>query len=194
MQKTMRTLAIAASVLLSACATHIKPSNTFNPPPSETFSAFGRFELKTVTLSPEFRGHSANQKATAKIQEYFDSRVKPVVDAWNSRADAGERTLVIEPNIEQIKFIGVGARIFAGPMAGSSAVVMKVKYTDKATGMIVADPEFYQHTAAMSGAFTYGGQDNAMLARIVTLVANYNNRNYGARVGGDNGLTNDAEL
>lgn len=193
MLKKFRLFALAACALLTSCATNIKPSNTFNPPPIEAFAAFGRFELKTVTLSPDFRGHSANQKAAAKIQEYFDSRVKPVIDGWNSRADTGGRSLVIEPSIEQIKFIGVGARIFAGPMAGSSAVVMKVKYTDKATGKLVANPEFYQHTAAMSGAFTYGGQDNAMLARIVTLVADYNNRNFGARVGGENGLAVEGE-
>lgn len=188
MLKSFRMFALAACALLSSCATNIKPSNSFNPPPTEALSAFGRFELKSVTLSRDFQRHGANQKAAAKIQEYFDSRVKPIVDEWNSRADTSGRTLVIEPNIEQIKFIGVGARIFAGPMAGSSAIVMIVKYTDKATGKLVAAPEFYQHTAAMSGAFTYGGQDNAMLARIVTLVAEYNNRNYSARVGGENGL------
>jgi hypothetical protein len=44
----------------------------------------------------------------------------------------------------------------------------------------------------MSGAFTYGGQDNAMLARIVTLVADYTTRTYGERVGGENGLEPDA--
>lgn len=186
--------AVLASVFLASCATHIKPSTTLNPPPTEAFAAFDRFELKPVALAPAFSEHSANQRAAAKIQEYFDGRVKPVVDGWNASKNARSRTLLIEPTIEQIKFIGVGARIFVGPMAGSSAVVMKVKYTDMTTGKVVAHPEFYQRAAAMSGAVTYGGQDNAMLARIVTLVADYNARNYGTRVGGANGISENEEL
>lgn len=191
MGKTAKLLVIVASALLASCATNIKPSRTVNPPPVEAFAAFNRFELKSVALSREYSEHNVNQRAAAKIQEYFDSRVKPVVDGWSTTKGNGVRTLVIEPTIEQIKFIGVGARIFVGPMAGSSAVVMKVKYTDKDTGKVVAYPEFFQRAAAMSGAFTFGGQDNAMLARIVTLVADYNARNYGERVGGENGLAQD---
>jgi hypothetical protein len=192
MSRIVKLLVILASLMPLSCATNIKPSNTFNPPPAEAFSAFARFELKPVTLAQEYSGHSANQRAAAKIQQYFDQRVKTVVDGWNARPGALGRTLVIEPNIEQIKFIAVGARIFAGPFAGSSAVVLKVKYTDKESGKIVAHPEFFQRAAAMSGALTYGGQDNAMLARIVTLVADYNARNYSERVGGENGMGTDA--
>lgn len=193
----MRSLAtsavIAITVLSTACATHIKPSKMHNPPPSEKFSAFDRFELKRVDLSATYADSGANQKAAAKIQEYFNERVQPAVADWNKASKGTERTLLIEPRIEHIKFIGVGARIWAGPLAGSSAVVMKVKYTDKTTGKVIAEPEFFQRAAAMSGAFTVGGQDNAMLARIVTLVATYNANNYSRMAGGQSGATPDME-
>ncbi|HKY06638.1 MAG TPA: hypothetical protein VJQ55_00265 [Candidatus Binatia bacterium] len=114
----------------------------------------------------------------------------PIVDKWNRAPQSGGiRTLVIQPRIEHIKFIGGGARFWAGPIAGSSAVIMKVKYIDKNSGKLVAEPEFFQRAAAWSGAFTVGGQDNAMLARIVTLVAEYTNGNYDSAVGGPSGAT-----
>jgi hypothetical protein len=68
---------------------------------------------------------------------------------------------------------------------------MKVKYIDKASGKLISEPEFFQRAAAWSGAFTVGGQDNAMLARIVTLVADYTNHNFEAAVGGPSGAPED---
>lgn len=68
---------------------------------------------------------------------------------------------------------------------------MKVKYIDKASGRLISEPEFFQRAAAWSGAFTVGGQDNAMLARIVTLVADYTSRNYDTAVGGPSGATDE---
>jgi hypothetical protein len=68
---------------------------------------------------------------------------------------------------------------------------MKVKYIDKASGSLISEPEFFQQAAAWSGAFMVGGQDNAMLARIVTLVANYTTHNYEAAVGGPSGATDE---
>ncbi|MDR1709831.1 MAG: hypothetical protein LBS70_08955 [Candidatus Accumulibacter sp.] len=186
---------LLASILLVSCAPKnaIRSSAHVNPPPAEAFSAFGRFELKPVALAREFSAHAANQAAAAKIQTYFDERVKPAVDEWNARGAPGGRTLTIEPVIEQIRFIRTAARIFSGPFAGSSAVVMKVKYTDAASGKIVAQPEFYQHASAGAATMTYGGQDQAMLARIVTLVAEYNARNYDAPVGGPTGMPEDMQ-
>jgi hypothetical protein len=144
-------------------------------------------------LDGAYSGQDANERATARIQEHFNSRVSPIIDGWNRAAPQGQpvRVLVIEPRIEHIKFIGGGARFWVGPLAGSSAVIMKVKYIDKESGKLVSEPEFFQRAAAWSGAFTVGGQDNAMLARIVTLVADYTKRNYQEAVGGPSGAPED---
>jgi hypothetical protein len=187
--KKLSLMLILASVLLASCASKspVKSSATVNPPPAEAFAAFARFELKPVVLAHEYSMNAGNQNAAAKIQEYFNERVKPLVDGWNARGQANGRTLQIEPVIEQIRFIRIGARIFAGPFAGSSGVLMKVKYTDQDSGKLIAHPEFYQHASAASATMTYGGQDQAMLARIVTLVADYTARNYETPVGGATG-------
>lgn len=174
----------------TACATrYINPSTVQNPPPTERFAAFDRFELTSVALEPAYAAQGANQKATAKIQEYFDLQVQPLINRWNGGKPARQtsRTLRIEPRIEHIKFIGGGTRFWVGALAGSSAVIMKVKYIEKTTGKVIAEPEFFQRAAAMSGALTLGGQDNAMLSRIVTLVVDYTSHNYQQAVGGPSG-------
>lgn len=185
---------VVIAALIAGCATrYIKPTTVQNPAPTEKFSAFGRFELQRVSLDGAYSGQDANERATARIQEHFNSRVSPIIDGWNRAAPQGQpvRVLVIEPRIEHIKFIGGGARFWVGPLAGSSAVIMKVKYIDKESGRSVSEPEFFQRAAAWSGAFTVGGQDNAMLARIVTLVADYTKRNYQEAVGGPSGAPED---
>lgn len=172
------------------CATtYIKPSTVQNPPPAEKFAAFNYFELKRVSLDDAYAQQNVNQRAASRIQEHFDERVASLVNDWNRgrTQDKSSRTLVIEPRVQHLKFIGGGARFWAGPIAGSSAVIMKVKYVDKSTGKLIAEPEFFQRAAAWSGAFTVGGQDNAMLARIVTLVADYTKGNYSDAVGGPSG-------
>jgi hypothetical protein len=172
---------------------YIKPTTVQNPAPSEKFAGFGRFELQRVSLDSAYSGQDANQRAAARIQEHFDSRVAPIVGKWNRATPQSDatRTMRIEPRIEHLKFIGGGARFWVGPLAGSSAVIMKVKYIDKASGKLIAEPEFFQRAAAWSGAFTVGGQDNAMLARIATLVADYTSRNYQDAIGGPSGATED---
>jgi hypothetical protein len=86
------------------------------------------------------------------------------------------RVLDVEPHILQLKFVSGGARFFAGALAGSSAVLMRVKFVDAHTGQVVADPEFYQRAAAYGGAWSIGGTDNGMLARIATVVQEYLDR------------------
>lgn len=185
-------LIIILAFTLGGCATtYIKPSTVQNPAPAEKFSTFEHFELKRVSLDSAYTQHNVNHRAAARIQEHFDRRVAPLINEWNrgKTQENSRRTLLIEPRIEHIKFIGGGVRVWAGPIAGSSAVIMKVKYIDKATGKLISEPEFFQRAAAWSGAFTVGGQDNAMLARIVTLVADYTKLNYNDAVGGPSGAS-----
>jgi hypothetical protein len=185
---------IVLALAITACATrYINPTTVQNPRPAETFSAFDRFELQRVSLASTYAGDNANQRAAASIQEHFNRRVSPIINGWNRATPQGQspRILVIEPRIEHIKFIGGAARFWVGPIAGSSAVIMKIKYIDKTSGKLISEPEFFQRAAAWSGAFTVGGQDNAMLSRVVTLVADYTNSNYPTAVGGPSGATDE---
>ena len=106
--------------------------------------------------------------------------------AMNTRAPKGAtpRVMVVEPVIEKIKFIGTGARIWAGAFAGSSQVLMRVRLRDKETGAVVAEPQFYQRANAWGGAYSAGGTDHDMLSRVTDLVAGYLGTNLETSVGG----------
>jgi len=172
--------------LLTGCATHISTTVTHNPPPAEKFSAFNRFELTKIALPPPYAGQGGNEKARAKIQEDLSQRMDPALKQWNATGTAGEpaRTLLIEPTISEIKFINGGARFWAGALAGSSAIIMNAKISEKETGKVIATPMFYARAEAWGGAWTFGVTDNLMLDRIAGRLADYLLGNYGSAVGG----------
>jgi hypothetical protein len=184
------TLFVSISVLFSACATHIKISNTMNPPPGEAFSNFTAFAMKPVTLASRYANNDTNEKALVKIQENLSLVMEPTITNWNhigATKGGTQRTLVITPVVSEIKFIGGAARFWVGPAAGSSAVIMRVTITEKETGKTIATPEFYSSAGAWSGSWTIGGTDNAMLGRIATRVTDYLIKNYASPVGGPTG-------
>ncbi len=84
-----------------------------------------------------------------------------------------------------MKFVSVTSHIFAGPFAGSSGVVMSVRLVDTQSGKVVAEPQFYQRTPGIAGAY---GADYGMLARIATVAEQYMQRNRQTAVGGPTGL------
>ncbi len=169
--------------LLAGCATNLtRPAG----PPQPTKVRFGEYqqvEMARVSLSERFADSGANQKALRKIDELLTRDMQMLFPKMKIVATAAEftrgapQTLLIEPHIKEIKFIGGMARFWAGAMAGSSAVLMQVIYRDSASGEVIADPEFYEQAGAYSGDWTIGGTDNQMLEEIVKEVTNYSQLN-----------------
>ncbi|MDR0902439.1 MAG: hypothetical protein LBM92_06690, partial [Opitutaceae bacterium] len=185
-------LGLFAAVLLlfPACATHIRISNKTNPPPGEAFSNFTAFEIKPVTLAPRYANNDTNKKALVKIQENLSLVMDPTITNWNhigATKGTPQRTLVITPVVSEIKFIGGAARFWVGPVAGSSAVILRVAIVEKETGKTIATPEFYSSAGSWNGSWTVGGTDNAMLGRTATKVSDYLIKNYATPVGGPTG-------
>lgn len=161
-----------------------------NPPPVAPLSGYQTYDLKPLLVSDELKASETELKATAKIQEHIDAQLTPVVSGWEKKMAEGQatgRTLVIEPSVEDLRFIGGGKRFFAGAFAGKSHVVMKLKITEQPGDKVIAEPEFYQHSSAMAGAWTMGANDNNMLQRVVELAAEYLSANYQTAIGGKSG-------
>jgi len=175
-------MCLGVSILIQGCATTPRPAAPVETPniepPKVRFSEFKNVELKSVQLVPRFAAHSANQKARNKVDEELATRLRAVfpemtkVDS-SSTPTPGVRTLVIEPVITDIKFIGGAVRFWAGAMAGSSHIKMTVTYRDSSTGEAIAEPHFYAHANAMAGAWSIGQADNAMLRRIAQDAVTY---------------------
>lgn len=178
-----------AAALFAGCATKITSDVVQNPPPAEKLSNFTHFEMLPLRLVPPYAGQAPNEVALVKIQENVDARMQSTLATWNSRdhGPAATRTLVIEPVIDEIKFISGGKRALAGAYAGSSAVILRAHLKDKETGAIIASPEFYAKAAALGGAWSFGGTDNAMLVRIANRLSDYLIANFDAAVGGPSG-------
>ncbi|MCS0627842.1 hypothetical protein NX786_00575 [Telluria mixta] len=179
--------AIASVALLQGCATSIKASSTANPPPAKPFSAYSRIEVKPVVFKDGYKGDVAG---LAKIDENFKKDLAPRLAQWNSRAADGN-TLVVEPVVEEMSFKHGAKRVLLGPLAGSSGVLMRVTFRDN-TGKVIATPEFFQRTAAFSGGYSFGVNDNMMLTRVANLASGYIVANYDKAVGGPTGADDQA--
>lgn len=172
-------LLLAAEVWLSGCATNIRQPTSSPQPAKVRFDEFKAVEMRHVAVEPQCA--KGNERAIKKIDEELFSKMRFVFPELKEAAEppekAVERTLVIEPLIEDLKFIGGAARFWVGAMAGSSAVLMKVTYRDKATGEVIADPEFYRMANAFEGGQSIGVTDNMMLSRIADDICSYTRLN-----------------
>lgn len=175
-------------LLLGIAATALAESPQ-NPPPTTAFAGYDKYELLSIAMGPPYAGDKGKEAAKDKIQGYMNTETNPIIEQWNKDAGDGTRgqSLVIEPRIEKLKVVSGSARFWAGAFAGDSYVVMKFKITEQPSGTVLAEPEFYQRAAAMSGAWTFGGQDKDMMHRIVALANLYLQSNYQEAVGGATG-------
>ena len=182
-------LVLFGTLLVTGCVTHIRLDQTQNPPPAEAFSNFTHVEIKPIVLPSPYAGQAANEKARRKIQDNVDADTRAFLGLWKKAPPATDtaRTLVIEPRITEIKFINATSRVWAGAIAGSSAVVLSVTNSEKETGTVVARPVFYARAQAMGGAFSFGATDNLMLTRVAKRFTDYLSANYSRAVGGPTG-------
>lgn len=179
--------AVLSIGLMGGCATKIKATSTDNPPPAKAFSAYSRIDVKPVVFKQGYKGNFA---ALAKIDENLKKNLAPSLEQWN-RGPANGNTLVVEPVVDELSFKNGAQRVFLGPLAGSSGVLMHVTFRDGA-GKVVATPQFFQRTNAFSGGFTLGVQDNIMLTRVAGLASRYIINNYDKAVGGATGADDQA--
>lgn len=182
----MKQLILLTVMLAASAAAFAEPQN---PPPAAALKGYDKYELLPLAMGPPYAGDEGKEAAKGKIQQYITAETGPIVEQWNQEAagSAVGQSLMIEPRIEKLKVVSGGARFWAGAFAGDSYVVIKVKITEQPSGRVLADPEFYQRAAAMSGAWTFGAQDKDMLHRIVTLMNHYLQSNRLEAVGGPTG-------
>jgi hypothetical protein len=192
----MKTLSIPATfftaLLLAAVPAPAADTSQpwlMNPPPAEKFSSFTRFEMPNIAMFPPYAGKGPNVKALTVIQRDFTKATAPALQAWNEAGAKAEkvRTLLIEPRVEEIKFISGGTRFWAGGLAGDSFVRITIKISEKETGRVIGTPMFYAKANRMAGAWSVGATDNVMLTRVAAHMAAYVTGNYAAAVGGATG-------
>jgi hypothetical protein len=161
-------------VLLAGCTTNIHDKNETVIAPKVPFGKFSRVVVKPIVNDASESEFPAN--AVTYVQTDLDRCLPPALGSATPNPAAPmavAATLLVEPTITDGKKVSAAQRIFFGALAGSSAVLMQVKFTDTTTNELIAQPVFYAKAAAMSGAWTLGAQDNAMLGRIAADACSY---------------------
>lgn len=185
-----RPLFVAALFLGFASSPALAAEGPQNPPPSQKLGGYASYELKAVTIAPELTSKKNSDKVLSTVQEHVDQTVAPLLARWNAEAAGAHESqekLVIEPRITALHKPSGATRFFAGAFAGDGRIVMKVRIVEAGSGKLLAEPEFYRRANAMAGAWTVGAHDNAMLGKVVGLVADYLGANYTSAVGGATG-------
>lgn len=173
---------VLGTVMLQGCATRVKASLLQNPPPAEAFSSFARIQIKPVVAA---EGKKINVKAMTKIQQNIEKDMATQLASWNQRPENG-RSLIITPVVEELEFTRTASRVFFGPMAGSSGVLLRLQIRDT-DGKEIANPEFFQRADAWAAGFVLGVHDNIMLTRIANLASRYVKANFSQAIGGPTG-------
>ncbi len=189
--KSIAFFGIIGFFLVVGCTTTVKtPTTTINPPPLEAFSKFSRFELKAINTTEKCNKQEGGDQLLVQIQNKLNVRLAGLIENWedNRNEDIPDRKLVIEPICSDAKLVGTASRVWGGALAGSSAVVMNVRYTEEESGTLIAEPVFYQRAQAIGAAWTFGHTDRDMVDRIVNLIIDYTANNYKNPVGGPTGL------
>lgn len=177
----IKAVLLIAALAVSGCAKDIRPTVDYNPAPTRAFKDFAMFEIKPVVAAPEVD----EPKAMMKLQANLDDKVQPVLAQW--KRDQGP-TLLIEPFVHELKFIDTASRVFLGSLPGNSGIRMTVKMTDRDSGDVIAEPEFFQRAFSMGGAYSFSATDHAMLIRMSSVLSEYLRRNYEKAIGGPTGL------
>lgn len=148
-------------------------------PSKVKFGEFRAVEIKETVLAPQHAAHKGNQESAKKIDGMLQTNLKYIwpdlkaIPAGSDFSKGGERTLQIEPRIEDIRLVSVGARVWLGVMAGGSDIVMKVIFRDSATGEVIADPDFWKGNNAWAGGSSWGAADNQIRDAIVAQITAY---------------------
>jgi hypothetical protein len=177
MRKLIFTVGIIVVGLLQGCATTVHRPSMAPQAMAVPLSSFANIELKPASIAPPFNTSGANRKATRKIDKCLNKELSGLFVNLNATDKKPGKTLVIQPQVKEIKFIGGFARFMVGTLAGNSAVLMAVSYQDKATGQIIAQPEFYNHANKVGAAWTLGRMDNLMLENVARQVVKYTKEN-----------------
>jgi hypothetical protein len=164
----------AGAIVLAGCVTNIKPQEEAVQPSKVRFGTFQQALLKPLdTIQASELDAEAARRIDVVLAECMQAAL-PQTRRAEGPVPAGSRsTLVIEPVIVDAKKVTVGQRIMFGALAGSSAALMRVKFTDARTGEVVAEPTFYARAAAMAGAWSFGAHDNSMLSRLPQSACDY---------------------
>ena len=172
---------VFACLAIVGCATQVTETPTTAIKAKQPLSNYPVILLSNAVIKAPYAGQGANEKAVKKVNEVMLQRLQGLFENVQRTTDANANTsnaLLIKPLVKQVKFIGGGARFFAGAAAGSSVIVMDVEFIDANTGDVVARTGTYRKANAYAGSWTIGAADNQMLKDAAQDIVDFARANY----------------
>lgn len=168
--------ALLLAALTSAGCSHGKPAPTA-PALTKADLRYTSVYLADFTIAPAGVAETvpAPHVATARSaclsaltrSALFDA-VKPA-----GANDPKQGALLVKAELVSLRIVGGGARFWLGAMAGKSDMKFQVTLVDAATGAVVAQSAVSENTNAWGGAWTMGGTDRSLPARVGEQLAQY---------------------
>jgi hypothetical protein len=100
----------------------------------------------------------------------MEDRFKKVITASEKKPATGD-TLIIKADITDMRIVPTAARIWAGPMAGSSGVELTLQLIDGATQKLIREEKISSWNNAWGASWS--GSDNTMLTDMGKITGQY---------------------
>jgi hypothetical protein len=138
--------------------------------PARALSEYAHYELRDIQAKVE-----VHPKVMKKLTAELKLRIGEALARWNAEGAKPGRagTLAVEMVITDMKFVSGGKRFWAGALAGGSHSAAEVRLVDVESGQVVETEKFEHKAGAVSGSFSIGAADNAMLDRLAASAAQW---------------------
>ena len=166
---TIRFLPLAVALVAGslACGGISKPS----PAPAGSLKGYEVIEYGIVRFAASA---DQDEESRWKVDAALRACMAKVPNARPATsAKASQKTLLLEPTIEQIHKVSSTARFWGGPFAGSSSITMRVTFKDKGSGRVVGSQAFGESASAFAAAWSFGARDLSMLEEVSEQVCAY---------------------
>ena len=173
-------------LILTACAADPEKLNsvaeqevTRLAPPSKPLSAFSDYELKPFVLWPEVASEAEKIREAEILEQAVQAKLLPLFSSWTA-SDDPERsgTLIVQPEVVELRIVSGGARFWAGIFAGDSHIDMDLKLIDATTEELIAKPRINRNAGAWAGAWSIGKSDDNLHEYIAHITHEYLASNY----------------
>jgi hypothetical protein len=146
--------------------------------PTKRFSSYAAYELRPMVLSEAVKRDEAKVEAAGELEAVVRAKLRPLLSKWQAaRGSERSGTLIIEPRLESLRIVSVGARFWIGGFAGDSSIDMDLMFTEQSNGQI-AKPRITRSADAMTGGWSVGQSDQNLLDYIASIAYYYVTDNY----------------
>lgn len=114
----------------------------YNQKPTHPLNQFKNIKLEPAELNKVYQGSTGNIKTLEDLNENLNKELEPFLNEWNS--DKAGKTLLIEPKVMAVRFIGAGLRFFTSHFSGSSWILVKLNLIDAESGDVIASPLLFR--------------------------------------------------